>query len=51
MYIYSDALVEEAAGGKSNAKLLMETDEKGFRDSEVTDVASRERICFSFSLS
>lgn len=34
-YFDSDALVEEAAGGKSNAKLLIETDEKGFRDSET----------------
>lgn len=40
MYICSEALVEEAAGGKSNAKLLIETDEKGFRDSEVTVASS-----------
>ncbi|KAL3526258.1 hypothetical protein ACH5RR_010914 [Cinchona calisaya] len=31
----SDELVEEAAGGKSTARLLMERDEKGFRESET----------------
>lgn len=32
----SDSLVEEAAGGESDAKAYRETDEKGFRESEVT---------------
>lgn len=31
----SDSLVEQAAGGKSAAESFRETDEKGFRDSEV----------------
>lgn len=31
----SDGLVEEAAGGEASAKLYRETDEKGFRESEV----------------
>lgn len=31
----SDALVEEAAGGEASAKLFRETDEQGFRESEV----------------
>ncbi|KAL3722945.1 hypothetical protein ACJRO7_035181 [Eucalyptus globulus] len=31
----SDALVEEAAGGEASAKLLRETDEQGFRESEA----------------
>lgn len=37
LYVFvlsSDSLVEQAAGGESAAK-LKETDEKGFRDSEV----------------
>lgn len=33
--IYSDALVSEAAGGESAAISLKESDEKGFRESEV----------------
>ncbi|KAI5651062.1 hypothetical protein M9H77_37067 [Catharanthus roseus] len=34
-YFDSDTLVEEAAGGKSSAKLLIKMDERGFRDSET----------------
>ncbi|CAK9151132.1 unnamed protein product [Ilex paraguariensis] len=34
-YFDSDSLVEEAAGGKSAAKLFRETDEEGFHDSET----------------
>ncbi|KAK4757123.1 hypothetical protein SAY87_007250 [Trapa incisa] len=34
-YFDSDALVEEAAGGEASAKVLQETDEQGFRDSET----------------
>lgn len=32
----SDLLIEEAAGGEASAKLFRETDEQGFRESEVT---------------
>lgn len=31
----SDSLVEQACGGESSAKLFRESDENGFRDSEV----------------
>ncbi|PKI60304.1 hypothetical protein CRG98_019240 [Punica granatum] len=34
-YFDSDGLVEEAAGGEASAKLFQETDEQGFRESEM----------------
>ncbi|XP_020111010.1 probable inactive shikimate kinase like 1, chloroplastic isoform X1 [Ananas comosus] len=34
-YFDSDSLVEQACGGESSAKLLRESDENGFRDSET----------------
>lgn len=34
-FLSSDGLVEQAAGGEAAAKSFRDTDEKGFRDSEV----------------